>query len=159
MGLAFSVAPHMADAFLDDDAPAVMATPGPIRPAPNPAVSREVASRGPGKPCASKPHQNRASGPRLCQIGPGRIPLSADSKTVTRSVAADTVAQHRLLFLRRHGRPAAVSGLSDLLYISGRRCSRNQSGFGSAGTDSISLSVFAVHLIKWWARKTCVRNR
>ena len=44
MGLAFSVAPHMADAFLDDDAPAVMATPGPIPPvwrqSAIPAVSR-----------------------------------------------------------------------------------------------------------------------
>ena len=29
MGLAFSVAPHMADAFLDDDVPAVMETLGP----------------------------------------------------------------------------------------------------------------------------------
>ena len=27
MGLAFSVAPHMADAFLDDDVPVVMARP------------------------------------------------------------------------------------------------------------------------------------
>ena len=40
MGLAFSVAPHMADAFLDDDAPAVMVTPGPTGQAPIPAVSR-----------------------------------------------------------------------------------------------------------------------
>ena len=37
---AFSVAPHMADAFLDDDAPVVMATPGPTGLAPIPAVSR-----------------------------------------------------------------------------------------------------------------------
>ena len=40
MGLAFNVAPQMADAFPDDDAPAVMATPGPTGLAPIPAVSR-----------------------------------------------------------------------------------------------------------------------
>ena len=32
--------PHMADAFLDDDVPVVMATPGPTGLAPIPAVSR-----------------------------------------------------------------------------------------------------------------------
>ena len=46
-----TVAPHMADAFLDDDAPVVMATPGPTGLAPNPAVSRgAVVGAGPGKP-------------------------------------------------------------------------------------------------------------
>ena len=46
MGLAFSVAPHMADAFLDDDAPAVMATDP--SPAPIPAAF-------PRKPQAPRP--------------------------------------------------------------------------------------------------------
>ena len=49
MGLAFSVAPHMADAFLDDDAPAVMATPGPTGLAPIPAVSRGAVVGPPGQ--------------------------------------------------------------------------------------------------------------
>ena len=35
-----TVTPHMADAFLDDDVPVVMATPGPTGLAPIPAVSR-----------------------------------------------------------------------------------------------------------------------
>ena len=38
--MAFTVTPHMANAFLDDDVPAVMATPGPTGLAPIPAVSR-----------------------------------------------------------------------------------------------------------------------
>ena len=59
MGLAFCVAPHMADAFFDDDAPVVMATPGPTGLALIPAVSSQggggwvrslVGWAGPGKP-------------------------------------------------------------------------------------------------------------
>ena len=59
MGLAFSDAPHMADAFPDDDASAVMATPGPtgLAPimAPNPPINPRCLQgcgrwAGPGKP-------------------------------------------------------------------------------------------------------------
>ena len=46
----------MADAFPDDDAPAVMATPGPTGKAPIPAVSRGAVV-GPAR--ASLAHQNR----------------------------------------------------------------------------------------------------
>ena len=56
MGLAFNVAPQMADAFPDDDAPAVMATPGPTGLAPIPAVSRGAVV-GPAR--ESLAHQNR----------------------------------------------------------------------------------------------------
>ena len=54
--MAFSVAPHMADAFLDDDAPVVTATPGPAGLAPIPAVSRGAVV-GPAR--ESLAHQNR----------------------------------------------------------------------------------------------------
>ena len=57
-GVAFTVAPQMADAFRDDDAPAVMVTPGPTGLAPIPAVSRGAVV-GPAR--ASLAHQRTAS--------------------------------------------------------------------------------------------------